>query len=253
MTMDDTILRDAEGKPRIMFLERRGTPLGVSILTHDGWHVYNIEFEDRRERREALLRKYIPEAVWRETNERSPFGEALERYFEGDLKAIDEIPVADFGTPFQKRVWKALREIPAGETRSYGAFAASLGHPDAARAVGRANGLNPVSIVVPCHRLIGADGSLVHYGGGLERKRWLLAHERSRARNAGSAGSEPSVTPGKGKATRKRGKALAHPDEAGGIGVEQVGKIGRVIAPEQLQAVKVMKVRVGGAPPLDDG
>lgn len=184
MTMDDTILRDAEGKPRIMFLERRGTPLGVSILTHDGWRVYNIEFEDRAERREALLRKYIPEAVWRETNERSPFGEALERYFEGELKAIDEIPVADFGTPFQKKVWKALREIPAGETRSYGAMATAIGHAGAARAVGHANGQNPISIIVPCHRLIGADGSLVHYGGGLERKRWLLDHERRFARRA---------------------------------------------------------------------
>ncbi len=183
MTMDETIIRDAQGKPRVMFLERRGTPLGVSILTHDGWQVYNIEFEDRAERREALLRKYIPEAVWRETNELSPFGEALERYFEGELEAIDDLPVAtDFGTPFQKKVWTALRKIPAGETLSYGTMASMLGHPGAARAVGHANGQNPISIIVPCHRLVGADGSLVHYGGGIERKRWLLAHEQRHAR-----------------------------------------------------------------------
>jgi len=249
MTMDDTILRDAQGKPRIMFLERRGTPLGVSILTHDGWRVYNIEFEDRAERREALLRKYIPEAVWRETNERSPFGEALERYFEGDLKAIDEIPVADFGTPFQKKVWKALREIPAGETRSYGAMATAIGHAGAARAVGHANGQNPVSIIVPCHRLIGADGSLVHYGGGLERKRWLLDHER---RHSGPTEGS-SGTSGNGKATGKGGKALAHPHEAGRIGVEQVGQVSRVIAPEQFQPVQVPEVRIAAPPPLDDG
>ena len=86
------------------------------------------------------------------------------------------------GTEFQQRAWAALRRIPVGETRGYGEQAAALGKPNAARAVGRANGLNPISIVVPCHRLIGAAGSLVHYGGGLERKRWLIDHEAKFAR-----------------------------------------------------------------------
>jgi methylated-DNA-[protein]-cysteine S-methyltransferase len=90
--------------------------------------------------------------------------------------------VAPLGTEFQRRAWEELRRIPAGQTRGYGEQAATLGKPNAGRAIGRANGLNPISIVVPCHRLIGADGSLVHYGGGLERKRWLIDHE---ARHAG--------------------------------------------------------------------
>ena len=81
------------------------------------------------------------------------------------------------GTPFQRRVWAALRDIPYGETVSYGELAAALGRPTASRAVGLANGKNPISIIVPCHRVVGADGSMTGYGGGLERKRWLLSFE----------------------------------------------------------------------------
>ena len=102
---------------------------------------------------------------------------ALQRYFAGKLQAIDEIPVQTGGTPFQSNVWRALRTIPAGTTLSYGRMAHQLKCPLAVRAVGFANGSNPISIVIPCHRLIGADGSLTGYGGGLERKRWLLEHE----------------------------------------------------------------------------
>jgi methylated-DNA-[protein]-cysteine S-methyltransferase len=103
---------------------------------------------------------------------------ALRAYFAGDLGAIDGLPVATGGTDFQRAVWAALREIPCGETRSYGELAQRIGHPTAVRAVGLANGANPVAVVVPCHRVIGADGSLTGYGAGIERKRWLLAHER---------------------------------------------------------------------------
>jgi methylated-DNA-[protein]-cysteine S-methyltransferase len=102
---------------------------------------------------------------------------ALGRYFGGDLGAIDAVSVDPGGTPFQKRVWAALRKIPAGTTLAYSALAQKLGDPLAVRAVAAANGRNPVGIVIPCHRVIGADGSLVGYGGGLPRKRWLLAHE----------------------------------------------------------------------------
>ena len=102
---------------------------------------------------------------------------ALTGYFKGDLGRLKTIRWRVAGTPFQHKVWTALAEIPAGTTMSYGALAAKLGVPKAMRAVGHANGSNPISVVVPCHRLIGADGSLVKYGGGLERKRWLLAHE----------------------------------------------------------------------------
>jgi methylated-DNA-[protein]-cysteine S-methyltransferase len=102
---------------------------------------------------------------------------ALRAYFDGQLTAIDGIDVDMGGTPFQASVWFALRRVPAGQTTSYGALARAVGSPHAARAVGAANGQNPVSIVVPCHRAIGGNGQLVGYGGGLDRKRWLLQHE----------------------------------------------------------------------------
>lgn len=102
----------------------------------------------------------------------------LDAYFAGRLTAFD-LPLNLKGTPFQQRVWSSLQTIPFGRTTSYGALAAALGQPTAMRAVGLANGRNPVSIIVPCHRVIGADGSLTGYGGGIERKRWLLAHEQA--------------------------------------------------------------------------
>jgi len=103
----------------------------------------------------------------------------LAAYFAGDLGALDAIAVDAGGTPFQRRVWAALRTIPPGETVSYQTLARRIGAPTAVRAVGAANGDNPVGIVVPCHRVIGADGSLTGYAGGIERKRWLLTHERA--------------------------------------------------------------------------
>lgn len=105
--------------------------------------------------------------------------EAMRADFEGELSAIDALPVADFGTPFQRSVWAALRSIPCGTTISYAELARRIHHPSAVRAVGLANGANPVCIVVPCHRVIGANGTLTGYAGGIERKRWLLAHERA--------------------------------------------------------------------------
>ena len=100
----------------------------------------------------------------------------LDEYFAGTRQVFD-IAIRLHGTEFQRQVWDALLEIPYGETRSYGEQARRIGLPDAPRAVGAANGQNPVSIVVPCHRVIGANGALTGYGGGIERKRWLLAHE----------------------------------------------------------------------------
>jgi methylated-DNA-[protein]-cysteine S-methyltransferase len=104
----------------------------------------------------------------------------LAEYFAGTRRTF-ELPLHPAGTPFQQRVWGALRDIPYGETASYGQTAAAVGAPSAARAVGLANGQNPISIVVPCHRVVGADGSLTGYGGGLPAKQWLLAHEASHA------------------------------------------------------------------------
>jgi methylated-DNA-[protein]-cysteine S-methyltransferase len=104
--------------------------------------------------------------------------DAITRYFSGELHAIDALPVETAGTPFQLQVWTALREIPCGSTISYAQLAGRIGRPAAVRAVGLANGSNPIGVVIPCHRVIGANGSLTGYGGGIERKRWLLDHER---------------------------------------------------------------------------
>lgn len=104
-------------------------------------------------------------------------GRALRRYLAGDLAALGDVRVDTAGTPFQERVWSFLRKIPAGRTISYAELAKAVGRPSAVRAVAGANARNPVSIVVPCHRVIGSDGKLVGYGGGMSRKRWLLTHE----------------------------------------------------------------------------
>jgi len=111
---------------------------------------------------------------------RNPHGlsATISRYFAGELATIDTIPTATGGTPFQLDVWHQLRSIPCGTTFSYGELARRIGRPTAVRAVGAANGDNPIAVIVPCHRVVGSNGSLTGYGGGLERKRWLLDHEK---------------------------------------------------------------------------
>jgi methylated-DNA-[protein]-cysteine S-methyltransferase len=121
-----------------------------------------------------------PQNDWFEDASVAPFAETkqqLTAYFAGTLTAFD-LPLQMQGTLFQQQVWAALKTIPYGTTKSYGELAQQIGQPKAARAVGLANGQNPVSIVVPCHRVIGANGKLTGYGGGIERKQWLLNHER---------------------------------------------------------------------------
>jgi methylated-DNA-[protein]-cysteine S-methyltransferase len=125
---------------------------------------------------ETLERWYRGEA--RDRRQAPVARAALSRYFAGDLTAIDTVPVELNGTEFQRRVWQALRRIPSGSTISYAELARRIGDPAAVRAVGTANGANPVAVIVPCHRVIGSDGTLTGYGGGLDRKRWLLVHER---------------------------------------------------------------------------
>ncbi|GAC1416603.1 MAG: methylated-DNA--[protein]-cysteine S-methyltransferase [Candidatus Velthaea sp.] len=160
------------------------TPLGSVFLLCDEQALCAVEFDGYAERMHALARKrygvYELEAV------RDPLGmtSVLRAYFAGDVHAIDAVAATAGGTPYQARVWQALRTIPNGETRSYGELAAQLGATHA-RAVGHANSLNPVAIVIPCHRVIGANAALTGYAGGLEKKRWLLAHERAHARLAG--------------------------------------------------------------------
>jgi methylated-DNA-[protein]-cysteine S-methyltransferase len=168
-------------------LERAATARGVMLIVTDGQdRLRAVDWEDHQDRMRLLLRRHYGAGgvALREGRAASPARRGLEAYFAGDLSAIDGLAVETGGAAFAREVWAALRRIPAGSTTTYGALAARLGRPKAARAVGFANGANPVGVVVPCHRLIGADGSLTGYGGGLERKRWLLEHEGALPRPA---------------------------------------------------------------------
>ena len=146
------------------------SPIGELMLISNGTGLTGLYMQNQKH---ADMRA---KAVRDEWMLKQPI-EQLTAYFAGGRREF-ELPLAAEGTDFQKRVWRALWAIPFGETISYGELAQRIGQPKAARAVGLANGQNPISIVVPCHRVIGADGSLTGYGGGLERKSWLLAHER---------------------------------------------------------------------------
>jgi methylated-DNA-[protein]-cysteine S-methyltransferase len=157
--------------------DRIATPIGEMILIARDGVLMLLEFTGASGRIEReLAHRFRHCALIDHTN---PFGlsDRVRAYYAGDFAAIDDIETDGGGTPFQSRVWQALRAIPPGETMSYGALAATLGDRNAMRAVGMANGLNPIAVVVPCHRVIGADGSLIGYGGGLFRKEWLLRHE----------------------------------------------------------------------------
>ncbi len=152
------------------FAQRFSTPIGeCSLAVNDEGALVRIAFP------KAALSKRDDDIVWDESPCRTAI-EQLRAYFSGERQAFD-IDVAPAGTPFQHRVWKALREIPYGSTISYGQVAARIGQTRASQAVGHANGANPIPIVIPCHRVIGADGSLTGYGGGLETKKKLLQLE----------------------------------------------------------------------------
>jgi methylated-DNA-[protein]-cysteine S-methyltransferase len=160
------------------FKENFSTPIGTMLLlTDDAEQVRALDWEDYATRMHNLLRLQYKSVQLEPRQTVSMSRRALEAYFEGELGAIDELPVQTSGTPFQREVWAALRAIPTGKTTTYGRLASALGRPKAMRAVGMANGSNPVSIIVPCHRVIGANASLTGYGGGIDRKRWLLKHE----------------------------------------------------------------------------
>jgi methylated-DNA-[protein]-cysteine S-methyltransferase len=146
------------------------SPIGELLLTSDGTALTGLfthgHKSSNRQSSERSHNDKVLEAA----------REELAAYYEGKLQAF-EVKLAPVGTPFQQRVWRALLEIPFGETESYGQLARRIGSPTAARAVGMANGRNPIAIIIPCHRVIGTSGALVGYGGGLPRKRWLLDHE----------------------------------------------------------------------------
>jgi methylated-DNA-[protein]-cysteine S-methyltransferase len=133
--------------------------------------------DDDSTRLDAFMARHYPDGLPPEGRDDTGIAASMAAYFEGDLTAIEALAVAPRGTAFQQDVWQTLRTIPHGETITYRELAARAGRPRAVRAAGAANGQNPVSIVVPCHRVIGSDGSLTGYGGGLFRKKWLLQHE----------------------------------------------------------------------------
>ncbi len=164
--------------PETFSLDRLPTPIGTALLVTDtGGVLRALDWEEHEPRMRELLRLQYGAVVLQNARSPNELRSALSAYFKGDLDRLSTIKWRVAGTPFQQKVWNALPKIPAGTTMSYGALAARLNAPNAMRAVGHANGSNPISVVVPCHRLIGANGTLVKYGGGLERKRWLLEHE----------------------------------------------------------------------------
>jgi methylated-DNA-[protein]-cysteine S-methyltransferase len=163
-------------------LECLASPLGeLLVLTDDQQRLRAIDWQDMELRMQRLLREHYGKGAIRlqQSTQPSTVRHALDAYFRGDMDALAYLPTATNGTPFQIKVWDALRRIPVGRTMSYSALAVQIGHPKAARAVGLANGSNPIAIVIPCHRVIGANGTLTGFAGGLERKRWLLAHENA--------------------------------------------------------------------------
>ena len=153
------------------------SPIGsLTIAAHEG-HVCLVHFGSETPAVRRQLARWYPGSEIRQHEDPAGAVSVLHEYFRGNTSALDEVQVELNGTPFQRNVWTALRRIPAGATSSYAALARDIGVPAAVRAVGAANGANPVAVIVPCHRVIGSNGTLTGYGGGLDRKRWLLQHE----------------------------------------------------------------------------
>jgi methylated-DNA-[protein]-cysteine S-methyltransferase len=170
-----------------LFLDRIETPIGEMLLTTDAaGKVRALDWNDYESRMTTLLDRYYGKSRYTldPAQNTQALRDIVKRYFAGDVTAIDEIPTEATGTAFQKSVWNELRNIPVGTSISYGTLAKRIERPKAVRAVGLANGSNPIGLIVPCHRVIGANGSLTGYGGGLERKKWLLDHERMHAKGA---------------------------------------------------------------------
>ena len=162
-------------------LDRLITPIGIALLVTDEAGVLRaFNWTEYEGRMLAWIGKHYPKATLREDRAPAPVRAPFEAYFAGDVGALDAVPWKASGTSFQMKVWEALCSIPAGETLSYRGLAERIGRPTAVRAVGLANGANPVAVAAPCHRVIGSNGSLTGYGGGLARKEWLLAHEGAR-------------------------------------------------------------------------
>jgi methylated-DNA-[protein]-cysteine S-methyltransferase len=164
-------------------IDRLSTPIGVALFVTDADGCLTaFDWKDFESRLVSLFRARATPGAELSPGKADPrVRESLERYFSGEVHAIDSLRCNARGTPFQQTVWAALRTIATGTTATYGELAAIIGAPKAARAVGLANNRNPIGVVVPCHRVIGANGSLTGYAGGLDRKRWLLEHEARHA------------------------------------------------------------------------
>lgn len=160
-----------------LLIDRVESPIGEILVISDGQHLRALDFSDHEARMHRLLRLHYGTYTLQAARNPAGLSALIDQYMNGDLQAISAMPVQTGGTAFQNEVWTALRRIPLGTTISYGTLAQQINRPKAVRAVGLANGANPVGIVVPCHRVIGQNGMLTGYGGGLERKRWLLNHE----------------------------------------------------------------------------
>ncbi len=188
------------------------SPLGVITCVAKDGALVALDFEGN----DARLRGYLARRFGAEAKgaARGTFAgtRAIEAYSEGEMAALDDVAIALAATPYELAVYEELRRIPRGEVVSYSELARRVGRPEAARAVGAANGRNPISIVVPCHRVIGAHGALTGYAGGLDRKRWLLEHEKahtsagSASASASGAGSRPDRSPRGSARSRGRGE-----------------------------------------------
>jgi methylated-DNA-[protein]-cysteine S-methyltransferase len=175
------------------------SPIGPLALAVRNATLVRLDLDGDLGRLGETLARRFGDVALEQASDPAGIAARLGRYFAGGLAALDEIDVDPGGTPFQSRVWLKLREIRPGRTWSYAELAVAVGRPSAVRAVGAANGANPISLVLPCHRVIGSDGSLTGYGGGLDRKRWLLAHEGARPEAQRSLLlPAANVTPGRG-------------------------------------------------------
>lgn len=172
-------------QPSAITVAQLSTPIGVALLATDEEGVLRaFNWQDYEPQMSRWLARRYPEARLGQGAGPASVRQAFEAYFAGQTRALEALPWRAAGTAFQQRVWLALCSIPAGETLSYAGLAVRIGRPSAVRAVGLANGANPVALVAPCHRVIGTNGTLTGYGGGLARKRWLLAHEGASFREA---------------------------------------------------------------------
>jgi methylated-DNA-[protein]-cysteine S-methyltransferase len=160
-----------------LLIDKIESPIGTIVLVSDGKNLCALDFADYEQRMLKLLKLRYQDFNLKPEKNPQGFSNCIQEYLQEDYGSLDNIPVSTGGTTFQQQVWAALRTIPSGTTVTYGELAVKLGKPTASRAVGMTNSLNPVAIVLPCHRVVGAKANLTGYAGGLERKRWLLQHE----------------------------------------------------------------------------